>query len=133
MFLKYSSSIRLATWWLISVQRLISCLCFTFAVFYIRFFDGKLSIPLSWFPTKTFPAYLLASINWEAVIVSENAGIRVLEVVADEAATNRKFFEIIHGFKFNLTEKFTSQNLCDVEQVVYLCSNSSHLLKVRRC
>ena len=103
-----------------------------FSVFYLRSFSGNLSIPLSWWPTGNIPAFQLTSLFWEAVCVCEVAGVDVLAVVADGAATNRKFFDIIHGSKFNIEEGYTAPNPCCLEREIYICGDTSHLLKVCR-
>ena len=104
-----------------------------YIVFYIRSVCGSISAPLSWWPTKGIPSYQLVSIFWEAVALCEIHDVRVVAVVADGAATNKRFFDAIHGSKFNFTKPFTAPNPYDESRVIYICTDTSHLLKVRYC
>ena len=61
-----------------------------YIVFYIRSVCGSISAPLSWWPTKGIPSYELVSIFWEAVALCEIHDVRVVAVVADGAATNKR-------------------------------------------
>ena len=61
-----------------------------------------------------------------------NTVIRIAINVADGSAINRRFFDAIHRSKFCFTENYTAPNPCDDERVIYICSDTSHLLKVLR-
>ena len=99
-------------------------------VIYIRSVCGSLSMPLSWWPTKGIKSYQLVSIFWEAVCVCEIHDVFVVAVVADGAAANKRFFDTIHGSKFTLTDSYTAPNPGNPARVIYICVDTSHLLKV---
>ena len=108
-------------------------LYFCFLVFYARSFKKEISIPISWWPTTATAPHILASLFWEVVAVCERRKFHIHAVVADGSATNRKFFNIIHGSPFTLSapRSYTCPNPYRKTMPIFICSDTSHLLKVK--
>ena len=110
------------------------CDCnFVFLVFYARSFKKEISIPISWWPTTATAPHILASLFWEVVAVCERRNFHIHAIVADGSATNRKFFNIIHGSPFTLSapSSYTCPNPYRKTMPIFICSDTSHLLKVK--
>uniref|UniRef100_UPI000EF5589C uncharacterized protein LOC101242444 n=1 Tax=Ciona intestinalis TaxID=7719 RepID=UPI000EF5589C len=102
-------------------------------VFYVRSFKKEVSIPLAWYPTKSTPACQISLKFWKILYELEKRNIHVHAVVADGAATNRKFFKQLSGKKnIPLQGVFSAPNPYNINNPIYLCSDVQHLLKTVR-
>nr|XP_026691534.1 uncharacterized protein LOC108949689 [Ciona intestinalis] len=102
-------------------------------MFYIRSLKKEISMPLSWWPTTTTPAYQLASTFWDLVGTCEMNSVHVNAIVADAASVNRKFFNHIYGGTYSLSRAvYTAPNPYRPSHPIFILSDPSHLLKTTR-
>ena len=58
----------------------------------VRSICGTLELPIGHFPTRTCTAEGIYNIIWQAIHILEGIGYKIVAVVCDGAAPNRKFF-----------------------------------------
>ena len=101
-------------------------------MFYVRTVKREVSIPLAWYPTNVTPAYQMAIIFWELLNECEKRGLQIHAVVADGMSVNRRFFKLVSGSStIPLDQPFTAPNPHAPSRPIFLCSDPSHLLKVK--
>lgn len=103
-------------------------------VFYLRTIRRELSLPVAWYPTSTCSPTQMAIYFWEILHECERNGIAVQALVADGASQNRRLFNMLAGVSSApMNGPHTAPNPYAAERPIYLCSDTSHLLKVRVC
>ncbi|XP_072027683.1 uncharacterized protein [Amphiura filiformis] len=102
-------------------------------VFQVRGLFWNFQYPLAHFPTASTKGHEIFSLFWRAVEILELAGLKVVGVTCDGAATNRRFLDM-HGNSTASDPVYRAPNpyASDHPRDIFLMNDPPHLIKCVR-